>query len=61
MIAQLNYVLKALFAAAAAAVAAGAAATVDGSHITQYEWWVIAGAAVGVFGATYIVPNSPKK
>ena len=61
MIAQLNYVLKALFAAAAATTASGIAATVDGSAISQHEWWVIAGAGVGVFATTYIVPNSPKK
>ena len=61
MIAQLNYVLKALLASASAAIGAGIAATVDASAITQNEWWVIAGAAVGTFAATYITPNTVKK
>ena len=60
MIAQINYVLKAVFAAATAGVWAAAAATVDGSEITQNELWVIAGAALGAFGVTYFTPNTPK-
>ena len=61
MIAQINYVLKAVVAAATAAAGAGAAATVDGSAISQNEWWVIAGVALATFGGTYVVPNLPKK
>ncbi len=61
MIAQINYVLKAVLAGAAAAIAAAAAATVAGSAITQHEWFVIAGAALGVFATTYIVPNTEKR
>lgn len=60
MIAQINYVLKAVFAAATAAVGSCAAASVDGSEITTHEWYVVAGAALGAFGFVYFTPNTEK-
>lgn len=63
MLAFVNHVLKALFAAASAflgvLIGATVAADITWADITLNTWLVAIGAALTAFVAIYFVPNEP--